>query len=344
MEDKIKVIIYGLGVIGGNIAKAILEKKGIEITGVIDIDPQKVGKDMGEILGLPEKTGVIVSNNSKEVFENSSAIAVIHTTSSYLPQVFEQIKECIEARRNVISTCEELSFPYKRHTELADKIDTLARNYGVTVVGTGINPGYLMDTLPLVLTAPCLDVKSIKVTRMMNSAKRRIPFQKKVGTGLTPEEFRKCIEEKRITGHVGLLESINMIASGLGWELDETKELPPEPVIAEKEIETPLCKVEPGKVLGLKSIAFAKMNGKEVISLNFIAHAGVEEEYDEIIIEGNPNIHQKILGGVHGDIGTVAVTINTIPKVINASPGLFTMKDLPVPSATPMDMRVYIKK
>ncbi len=343
MEEKIKVIIYGLGVIGGNIAKALLEKKGIEIAGVIDIDPKKIGKDMGEILQLPEKTGVIISDKSKEVFNNSKAKAVIHTTFSYLPQVLPQIIECIEAGLNVISTCEELSFPFKRYPKLAQQIDALAKKHQVTVVGTGINPGYLMDTLPLSLTAPCLDVKSIKATRMMNSARRRIPFQKKVGTGLTQEEFKKHIEEKIITGHVGLLESINMIADGLGWKLQEIKELPPEPVIAEKEVETPLCKVTPGKVLGLKSIAYGKMNGKEVIKLSFIAYAGVEEEYDEIIIEGKPNIHQKIIGGVHGDIGAIATTINTIPKAINASPGLYTMKDLPLPSATPMDMRVYIK-
>ena len=344
MEEKVKVIIYGLGVIGGNIAKALLEKKGIEIDGVVDIDPKKAGKDVGEILQLSEKIGIVVSNNSREVFKNSKAKAVIHTTSSYLPQVFPQIVECIEAGLNVVSTCEELSFPFKRHPKLAQQIDAIAKKHQVTVVGTGINPGYLMDTLPIALTAPCLDVKSIKVTRMMNSARRRIPFQKKVGTGLTPEEFKKYIDEKIITGHVGLLESINMIASSLGWSLDEAKELPPEPVVADKEVETPLCKVTSGKVLGLKSIAYAKMNGKEVIRLNFIAYAGVEEEFDEVIIEGNPNIHQKIIGGVHGDIGTTATAINTIPKAINAPPGLFTMKDLPVPSATPMDMRIYIKE
>ncbi|MBA7617312.1 2,4-diaminopentanoate dehydrogenase [subsurface metagenome] len=119
------------------------------------------------------------------------------------------------------STSEELSFPWKRDPELARKIDILAKEQGVTVVGTGINPGYLMDTLPLMLTAPCLRVKSIKVTRMMNSAKRRVPFQVKVGTGLTQEEFRERIENESITGHVGLLESINVIAEGLGWELEE---------------------------------------------------------------------------------------------------------------------------
>ncbi|MFQ6082887.1 MAG: hypothetical protein ACE5WD_05960 [Candidatus Aminicenantia bacterium] len=343
MKEKMKVVMYGMGVIGSKIAKAILNKQGIEIVGAIDIEPQKVGKDLSEILDLQEKTGIIVSNETNQMLSSSNAQAVVHTTSSHLTEVFPQIAECIEADLNVISTCEELSYPFQRHSELSKKLDSLCKNHKVTVVGTGINPGYLMDTLPLVLTGPCLDVKSVKVTRMMNSVQRRIPFQKKVGTGLSVEEFRKYIDNKIITGHVGLLESINMIADGLGWQLDEARELPPEPIIAEKEVTTPLGVVKPGQVLGLKSHAYGKMKGKEIIILNFIAYAGVEEEYDEVIIEGEPNIHQKILGGVHGDIGTVATTINTIPKVINASPGLMTMKDLPVPSATPMDMRIYIK-
>jgi 4-hydroxy-tetrahydrodipicolinate reductase len=234
---------------------------------------------------------------------------------------------------NVISTCEELSFPWKRSPDLANKIDALAKEKGVTVVGTGINPGYLMDTLPLVLTAPCLRVDSIKVTRMMNSAKRRIPFQKKVGTGMTKAEFAEKIENKIITGHVGLLESINMIASGLGWELDETLELPPEPVTANKEIKTGLGTVKPGDVIGLTSIAVARKAGKKVITLEFNANANVDEEYDEIIIEGVPAIREKIIGGVHGDIGTVAVTVNTIPRAVEAPAGIKVMKDLPPAAA-----------
>jgi 4-hydroxy-tetrahydrodipicolinate reductase len=240
----------------------------------------------------------------------------------------------LNAGLNVISTSEELSYPWKRHPGIAKNIDKLAKEKGVTVVGTGINPGYLMDTLPLMLTAPCLDVKSVRVTRMMNSAKRRIPFQEKVGTGLTQEEFREKIEDKSITGHVGLLESLYMIAEGLGWELDGALELPPEPVIDENEIETGLGAVKPGNVIGLKSVAYGQIKSKEVIRLEFCANAAVDEEYDEVIIEGEPSIHQKVIGGIHGDIGTVAVTINAIPRVIEAPAGLLLMKDLPLPHLT----------
>lgn len=333
--ERIKVIIYGCGVMGRNVAEALCSKESFEIVGAIDIDPKLIGMDLGEILDKPKKLGVTIESDADSLFSRVDAHAVVLTTTSHLKSVLPQIAQCAKARLNVVSTCEELSFPWKRSPELAQEIDGVAKRYGVTVVGTGINPGYLMDSLPLVLTAPCLRVDEIKVTRMMNSAKRRIPFQTKVGTSMTPEEFKKKIKEGIITGHVGLLESINMIAAGLGWKLDRTVELPPEPVITSNPIETGLGTVDPGNVIGLKSVAFAEISGKKTITLEFYAYAGVEEEYDEVIIEGIPKIHEKILGGVHGDIGTVAMTINTIPKAVEASAGIKIMKDIAPPVCAP---------
>ena len=332
--EKINVVVYGCGVMGLKTTQALLDKISFKIVGAVDINPELVGKDLGEILDSPRKLGIIIEKDADYLFSKIKAQAVVLTTTSHLKSVFPQITQCLKAGLNVITTCEELSYPWKRYPELTKELDKLAKEQGVTVIGTGINPGYLMDMLPLILTAPCLKVKSIKVTRMMNSAKRRLPFQVKVGTGLTQEEFKKKIENQDITGHVGLLESINMIADGLGWELDEAVELPPEPKIDEKEIETALGTVEPGDVIGLTSVAYGKKDGKKVIKLMFYANAAVDEEYDEVIIEGEPNIHQKIIGGVHGDIGTVAVTINTVPRAIEASPGIKVMKDLPPPRAT----------
>ena len=267
--DKIKIIIYGCGVIGSKIALALLDKKGYEVVGAVDIAPELAGKDLGGVIDIHKELGIAIENDANAVFSKGKAQAVVLTTSSHIRSVFPQIIQCVKAGLNVISTSEELSFPWKRDPELARKIDILAKKQGVTVVGTGINPGYLMDTLPLMLTAPCLRVKSIKITRMMNSAKRRVPFQVKVGTGLTQEEFRERIENESITGHVGLLESINMIAEGLGWELDEATELAPEPAISEKETETSLGRIKPGYVIGLRSIAYGKKGGEEVITMTF---------------------------------------------------------------------------
>jgi len=331
---KMKVIIFGCGVMGRKMAEALLEKKSLELVGALDINPQLVGKDLGEFLPSKKKLGIIIRNDPQALFSRVKAQAVIHTTTSGLANVFPQIAQCLKAKLNVISTCEELSYPWKRYPKLSRDLDRLAQKCGATVVGTGINPGYLMDTLPLILTAPCLKVDSIKVTRMMNSARRRIPFQAKVGTGLTTGEFREKIDNKIITGHVGLMESINMIAAGLGWALDEAVEIPPKPVIAKKPVRTGLGIVKPGNVIGLVSLAYAKKNGKKVIILEFCANAGVRQEYDEVTIEGLPRIHEKILGGVHGDVGTVAMTLNTIPRAVEAPAGLKVMKDLPPATAT----------
>jgi 4-hydroxy-tetrahydrodipicolinate reductase len=331
---KTNVVIYGCGVMGRRITDALTQKKSFSIVGAIDIDDQLIGQDLGSIMGGDKNLGIVIQNNPEELFAQAEADVVVLSTISHLKKVYSQIDQCVRAGLNVVSTCEELSYPWDREPELAQKIDNLAKEKGVTVVGTGINPGFLMDTLPLILTAPCLSVNSIQVTRMMDSSKRRIPFQKKIGTGLTLDIFREKIDNKVITGHVGLLESINMIADGLGWQLDEAIELPPEPVIAEKEVETGLGIVKPGEALGLISEAYAMMAGKKVISLRFNANAGVDEEYDEVIIDGVPPVRERIIGGVHGDIGTVAVTINTIPRAVKSEPGLILMKDLPPVIAT----------
>jgi len=332
---KINVILYGCGVMGRKVAEAVLNKNSLQIVGALDIDDQIVGKDLGEILENPEPMGIKIEKDPEALLDRTNAQAVVLTTTSHLKGVRPQIEQCLKHKLNVISTCEELSYPWNRYPELTREIHEMAVANGVTVIGTGINPGYLMDTLPLVLTAPCLSVDSVRVTRMMDSSKRRIPFQKKVGTGMTQREFREKIDQKIITGHVGLLESIHMIASGLDWELDEATELPPQPVITDREIETGLGTVKPGDVIGLTSIAYAKRDGKEVITLEFNANADVDEEYDEVVIHGIPKIHERILGGVHGDVGTVAVTVNTIPKAVEALPGVKTMKDIPPVSVTP---------
>lgn len=344
MENKIRVIFFGFGPMGKLIAKGIVEKKGVEIVGAVDIAKDIIGKDIGEVLELGKTLGVTITDDFEGLLSKVEADIAVIATVSHVEKVYPQIASCTKAGINVISTCEELSYPYYKHPELSSEIDTLAKKYGVTVLGTGINPGYLMDALPIILTGACQHVEHIKVVRMMDSSKRRVPYQKKIGTGLTPAEFRKMISAKKITGHVGLVESIAMIASALGWNLDEIKEFPPEPVIAEEEVETSYTVIRRGKVAGLKSNAHGIRGGKPVIVLEFASYANAEEEYDDVYVEGAPKIHERIFGGVHGDLGTVAMIINMITKVLNAQPGLLTMKDLPIPSATTEDMRVYLNR
>ncbi len=340
--EKIRVVLYGVGAIGSRIAKFLLEKEGVKIVGAIDIAKDKVGKDLGEVLSIGKRLGVVVSNDPKAVFGKACADVVVHATSSYLRDVYPQIAPLAEYGVNVVSTCEELSYPYVSEPELAKKLDALGLKYGVTFLGTGINPGFLMDTLVITLTAVCQKVNRIKVERVMNAATRRVPFQKKIGAGLTVKEFKKKMKEKAITGHVGLEQSIGMIAGALKWQLDKIKIDPVEPVIARKDVSSEAIKVKRGQATGLKQSAHGFVNGKERITLEFQAYIGAEEEYDAVTIDGVPPIRQKISPCVHGDLATIAVIANSIPKVINAPPGVVTMKDLPVPSAALEHMRKYL--
>ncbi len=339
--ENVKIVLYGVGAMGTRIAKFLLKKKGVEIVGAIDVDKEKVGKDLGDVLDIGKRLGITVSNNPDNVLSKANADVVIHSTTSFLKQTYPQIAAAIKHGANVISTCEELSYPYATEQELAEKLDKLAREHSVTVLGTGINPGFLMDTLVITLTSVCQEIEQIKTTRIMNAATRRAPFQKKIGAGLTINEFKERIEKKTITGHVGLTQSIAMIANALKWKLDKIEVDPVEPVIAETQVESEAVKVEPGQVAGLRQYARGIKEEKELISLDFQAYVGAKEEYDAITIKGVPNIHEKITPCIHGDSGTVAIIVNSIPKVMNATPGLVTMKDLPVPSAALEDMRNY---
>lgn len=342
--ENIRLILYGVGAVGSRIAKFLLQKEGVKIVGAIDIAEDKVGKDLAEVLDGGKQLGVIISDNPDDVLSKIKADIVVHTTTSFLEQTYPQIAKALKHGLNVVSTCEELSYPYVANPELARKLHELAKEHGATVLGTGINPGFLMDTLVITLTGVCQKVEKIEIKRVMNAATRRVPFQKKIGAGLSVEEFKDKMESKIITGHVGLEESISMIADALGWELEEIKVGVVEPVVAKTRVKSQVIRVEPGEVAGLMQCARGIRARKEAINLEFQAYIGAEEEYDSITIKGVPNIHQKITPCVHGDLGTVAIIVNSIPKVINAPPGLVTMKDLPAPSAALEDMRTYVKR
>jgi hypothetical protein len=340
--EKIRAVLFGVGAIGSSIAKFLLEKEGVEIVGAIDIATDKIGKDLGEVLGIGKQLSVVISNDLKAVLCKACADIVVHTTSSYLKDVYSQIAPLAEYGVNVVSTCEELAYPYVSEPEFARKLDALGMKYGVTFLGTGINPGFLMDTLVIALTGVCQKVDRIKAERVLNAATRRVPFQKKIGAGLSVKEFDKRIKNKAVTGHVGLEQSVGMIAGALKWQLDKIGVDLPQPVIAMKNVASEAIRVKQGQVAGLKQCAHGSVGGEERITLDFQAYIGAKEEYDSVSIDGVPPVCQKISPCVHGDLATIAAIVNSIPKVINAPPGLVTMKDLPVPSAALEDMRKYV--
>ena len=334
MTAPFRVIQIGFGSLGKHISSAILKRENLELVSVVDANPELVGKPVKELLQVETDSEVSLTDDLHTVLKTSNADIALVATSSSIKAVLPTIEACLKSGLDVVSICEELSFPYQKSPDIAGKLDQIAKETGKTVVGTGINPGYLMDLLPIVLTGPCQTVDTIHVTRHMNSSYRRPSFQKKIGTGMTKEEFRRNIDEGKITGHVGLVESIQMIDAALNLGLDEVKEMPTEAIIAENKVTNSFATIEKGNVLGLRSKGVGKKKGMEIVTLDFQAYAEATPQYDEVIIEGIPRMHQRIEGGVQGDQGTIGMLLNLIPMVIQESPGFKTMKDIPVPRNT----------
>lgn len=327
MSDRIRVIQYGLGPIGRAVARHVVERAGLKLVGGIDIDPFKVGKDLGEVIGLGRALGFVVAESLAKVLAQTEADLVLHTTSSYFDLFKDQIVEILEAGLDVVSTAEELSFPWLAHPEEAIEIDDMAKRIGKTVLATGVNPGFLMDSLPLSLTAICQRVDRIEVTRVINATTRRRSFQAKIGSGMTVKDFRAKMDANRM-GHAGLPESVGMVFDTLGKKLARY-ESSIEPIVADRPIKTEHFEVQTGQVRGLKQVARAYTDEGVFITLTFIGALEEGESEDTIKITGKPDLEVK-LKGANGDIATVAIAVNAIRRVREAPPGLVTMRDLPI--------------
>jgi hypothetical protein len=326
--EKIRVIQYGLGPIGIATAKLVLTKPDMEIVGAVDIAKEMVGKDLGEILGV-KNLGIHVTDNAEHLFAKVQADVVVHTAGSRLKRVFGQVEEILRGGKNLVSSAEELLFATPENAEAAAKIDKLAKEKGVTALGTGVNPGFIMDALPLTLTGVCEEVREVHVERVVDAGTRRYPLQRKIGAGMTPELFREKVAGKAM-GHVGLRESLCLIADRLHFVLDDIHETV-EPVITEKTLKTDYFELNPGDVAGIRNIGEGYRGGKKIITLDLRIYIGAESPHDSIRIVGTPGLSMRIEGGVAGDQATAAILVNSIPAVIAAAPGLVTVKDIPAP-------------
>jgi hypothetical protein len=326
----IRVLHMGLGPIGAAIVRQVASRQGFRSVGAVDIDPEKVGKDLGQVIGLDRKLKVAVSDDIKKAIKASKPDIVALCTSSALEKVLPQIEAITKAKVPIVSTTEELSYPYYSNKKLAKQIDKLARKGGVAILGTGVNPGFVMDALPITLTGVCERVDAIHIDRLQDARSRRLPFQQKIGSGLTPEEFQERVQAGTVR-HVGLTESIAMIADAMGWKLSRiTDEIKPK--IAAKPISSQFLTVKKGHVCGLIQDGTGYRGDKAIITLHMEAYLGAPESYDAVRIDGSPALQMKIAGGVHGDVATASITVNSMPKVIAAPAGLHTMRSLPIPS------------
>ena len=326
----IRVLHVGLGPIGAAIVRQVATRPGFKAVGAIDIDAAKLGRDLGEVVGLDRPLGVKVSDNLRAVVKATRPDVAVLCTSSSLKKVWPQIEAVLKLKLPIVSTTEELAYPWWNQKALSKKIDAAARKAKVAVVGTGVNPGFTMDALPITLTGVCQDVTAISVNRIQDACSRRLPFQQKIGCGLTTQQFQTRVDAGTVR-HVGLTESIAMIAGALGWKLDKVTDQI-KPVVSTDGISSPLLTVAPGLVCGLIQDGAGYVGGKPIIKLHMEAYLGAPESYDSVDVEGTPTLSMKIAGGVHGDVATASITVNSIPKVLEAPPGLHTMRTLPIPS------------
>jgi 4-hydroxy-tetrahydrodipicolinate reductase len=329
----IRVMHFGLGPIGVSVARQIASRPGFKIVGAVDVDPAKAGRDVGDVIGLNRRLGLRVSDNAARALKAAKPQVVVHCTSSSIKKVMPELQAIIAAKAAVVSTTEELAYPGYTHVRQARQLHALAKRAKVAVLGTGVNPGFAMDALPIALTAVSERVDRVLIDRVQDARLRRLPFQQKIGAGLTTEQFQKKVGDDGVR-HVGMTESIAMIADALGWTLDRiTDDI--QPKLATVTISSEFLAVDPGYVCGIIQDGAGYRKGQPVIRLHLEAYLGAPESYDAIEIEGSPRLSMRIAGGIPGDIATASIVVNSIPKVLSAPPGLHTMRDVALPSYYP---------
>jgi hypothetical protein len=345
MHDKLKVAVLGTGQMGSGIIRLLMRKQGIQLVGVYGRRADRAGVDAGEAIGLGEKTGVALTADLPGMLSSAKPDVVIQATCSKVVQAAGEIKTAVEAGANVISIAEELSYPFYEAPGLAKEIHKLAVENRVTVTGTGINPGFVLDLLVITLTGVCFHVESITARRVNDLSPYGPSVLQTQGVGITPEAFEKGVKDGSVVGHFGFPESISMIAAALGWKIDRIEQTR-EPIISKVHRETPFVKIEPGLTAGCTHTAKGYMDGKPVIHLihpqQVHPHLENVQTGDHIEIKGEPDVNFSSGPEIPGGIGTIALAVNMIPSVVCSLPGLKTMAELPVPAAIMGDVRQLI--
>ncbi|MFQ5919246.1 MAG: dihydrodipicolinate reductase [Thermoplasmata archaeon] len=328
MSETLQVLPFGLGPIGAALTRECL-RRGYEVVGGVDADPAKIDRDVAEVTGVDEALGVRVAPDIQSIVEKGDVDVVLHAATSYIWEAHPQLAAAFQVGANVVSTCEELAYPWRSHRHFAQEIDQAAKWAEVSALGTGVNPGFVMDTLLIALASVCREVTHVAAQRVLDASRRRLSLRQKIGIGLRPKEFAEQAKEGKI-GHVGMYESVDMIGTAFGWNLrDVTSEV--EPVVAEEPRETPEGRVASGRVAGIRQVGRGVGREGELIRLELEMSWGAPNPEDFVSIDGRPGVALRIPGGLPGDEATIAAVVNAIPRVVDAEPGLKTMLDLPLP-------------
>jgi len=326
----IRVLLVGLGPIGASVARQVVDRNGFTLVGAVDVDPGKVGRDAADVIASGKPLRIKVTGDIAKTIKAVKPDVAVLCTSSSLKSVVGQFEQVLKHRVPIVTTTEEAAYPSRANRRTFARLDAAARRAKVAVLGTGVNPGFTMDALPIALTAVCERVTSIEVLRVQDARIRRLPFQQKIGAGLTREQFDRRVDAGTVR-HVGFTESIQMIGDAMAWPLDRiTDDI--EPKMADADVASDLLTVSAGQVCGIIQRGTGYVDGEPRIRLRLEAYLGAPESYESVLIEGSPRIHSRIAGGVHGDIATASMAVNSIPAVLAAAPGFRTMRDLRLPS------------
>lgn len=345
MHDFIRIVVLGTGQMGSGIARLLLEKPGLELVGVYARRKERSGLDLGTLIGLDKELGISVSNHLETTLQQTQPHIAIQATCSRVADAVGEITTLIRHGVHVISIAEEMAFPAACAPAFAEQIHRLANANRVAVLGTGINPGFMLDLLVITLSGVCADIQSITARRVNDLSPYGPTVLMSQGVGLTPEAFQTGLENKTVVGHIGFIESIHMIAAALGWDIEHIEEKR-EAIVTQVRRETPFITIEPGQVAGCHHTAVAYRQGKPVITLIHPQqiHPSLEgvETGDYIEITGSPNVSLSGTPEIPGGQATCALAVNMIARVLTASPGLHTMAELPVPAAMLGDARKLV--
>jgi 4-hydroxy-tetrahydrodipicolinate reductase len=334
--EPIRVLQWGLGAMGSGMARLMLEKSGLKIVAAVDGRPDYVGKDLGDVLGVGKKLGVIVTDKPEDVLKKEKVDIVVLATTSWMKDQMPDLRKVVTAGINCVTIAEEMADADAQNPALAKELDALAKKHGVSVLGTGVNPGFVLDLLVVALTGGNHSVERIEASRVNDLSPYGPTVMKSQGVGTTPEAFKAGVADGSIVGHVGFPESIHMISEALGLGVDRIEQFR-EPIISKVYRETPHVKVQPGMVAGCAHIGVGYHGDKEVVRLIHPQqiHPQLENQAtgDYINIYGKPEIHMSTGPEIAGGIATMGIAVNMIPHVVAATPGLKRMIDLPVPAA-----------
>ncbi len=319
-----RVAIVGLGPIGSLIVRVLHERR-VDIVAAVDIAADKVGRDLGEVVGLDQRLGITVADTQDAILRARPDVAILATTSRF-PLVAEQALPLLNANVHVVTTCEEAVFPFPLYPELSREVDETARVMQVTFLGVGVNPGYMMDYWPATVAATVPRVDRVNVERRVNLSRRRARLQEKLGAGQEPEVVEARARERTI-GHVGLNTSAYLLAHALGWTLDHVEETY-EVLVATEPVPWHKGTLEPGKVRGLRQVLRATVNGEERIRLTLEMALGLEDAGDRVRIEGPIPVDVR-MAPISGDWATASIVANALPRLTQVAPGLRTVLDIP---------------